>query len=377
MNIDKVLKREGIELVSTINKAKIDSISSKISKKICKTFPEHNLNQKHLYAELSKVNMYFADFDNNTVGAKYYYKNKSMYFNRKYELKKLSDLSIHECIHFIQEKQNANGSLNRFGLYCVNKIKPTGLAINEAAVQLMTVKVNKTQPDYVKYYGLSLYTPSPDYYPIECALLNQIAYFIGTFPIFHSTLYSDDVFKTTFITKTNKKTYNYIESSFDILSEYEDNLSKLLYTLSKNSDKAVGEELNRKIEKYKKLISTITLNIQETILKSCFETEIDKAKDINELVNVKNKLLELKKYLILTNDYNFYDLFCCDILGKIDQKKDFIENYGIKSYYDSQTQYLPILANEKYGLSYFRKIYLKTKKLFSSAKSDNTYTEQQ
>lgn len=375
MNIDKVLKREGIKLVSTINKSKINSISNKISKKICKTFPEHNINQNNLYTELSKVHMYFADFDNNTIGAKYYYKNKSMYFNRKYELKKLSDLSIHECIHFIQEKKNSNGSLSRFGLYCVNKIKPTGLAINEAAVQLMTVKVNKIEPDYVKYYGLSLYTPSPDYYPIECALLNQIAYFIGTFPIFHSTLYSDDVFKTTFITKTNKKTYNYIENAFDILSEYEDNLSKLLYSLSKNNDSTVAQDLNKKIEKNKKLISATALKIQETILKSCFETEIEKAKDINSLVNIKNKLLEFKKYLILTKDYNFYDLFCCDILGKLTQKKKFIENYGIKSYYDSQTQYLPILANENYGLSYFRKIYLKTKKLFSSTKSKNTYVE--
>ena len=186
MNIDKILKKEGIELVSTLNNEKVSSIANKVAKKICSTFPEHNLNQHDIFSELSKVNMYFADFTNNTIGAKYYYKNQSIYFNRKYELKKLSDLSIHECIHFIQEKRNKSGNLDRFGLYCVNKLNPTGLALNEAAVQLMTTKIAKTQPDYVKYYGVNLYTPSPDYYPLECALLNQIIYFIGSFPVFHS-----------------------------------------------------------------------------------------------------------------------------------------------------------------------------------------------
>ncbi len=370
MNIDKVLKKEGIELISTLNSTKVSSIANKIAKKICSTFPEHNLNQNDIYAELSKVNMYFADFTTNTIGAKYYYKNKSIYFNRKYELKKLSDLSIHECIHFIQEKRNHNGNLNRFGLYCVNKLKPTGLALNEAAVQLMTVKATKAKPDYVKYYGLNLYTPSTEYYPIECALLNQIIYFIGSFPIFHSTLYSDDVFKTTFITKTNKKTYNFIEKSFDVLAEYEEHLSKLLYSLSHNNDSSIAEILNKKIDTTKKNISNLTLKIQETILKECFESELEKAKDLNAISSVKNKLLNFKKYLIETDNYDFYNLFSCEMLGKLDEKKAFIENYGIKLYTDETSQYLPILYNENYGISVFRRLYTKTKKVLQSLKKD-------
>lgn len=375
MNIDKVLKKEGIELVSTLNSTKVNSIASKIAKRICSTFPEHNLNQNDIFAELSKVNMYFADFTSNTIGAKYYYKNKSIYFNRKYDLKKLSDLSIHECIHFIQEKRNKNGNLDRFGLYCVNKLKPTGLALNEASVQLMTTKVSKAKPDYVKYYGLNLYTPSTDYYPIQCALLNQIIYFIGTFPVFHSTLYSDDVFKTTLITKTNKKTYRFIKNSFDILAEYEETLSKLLYSLANNNDSSIAEILNKKIETTKKNISDLTLKVQETVLKECFESEINKAKDLGTISDIKSKLLNFKKYLIETENYDFYNLFSCEILGKLNEKKLFIENHGIKLYSDETSQYLPILYNENYGISVFRRVLTKTKKLLQNFRKN--YIEQE
>lgn len=370
MNIDKILKKEGIELVSTLNSTKTNSIATKISKKICSTFPEHNLNQNDLFTELSKINMYFADFSNTTIGAKYYYKNKSIYFNRKYNQKKLSDLSIHECIHFIQEKRNANGSLNRFGLYQVNKLNPTGLALNEAAVQLMTTKISKTKPDYVKYYGVNLYTPSPDYYPLECALLNQIIYFIGSFPVFHSTLYSDDVFKTTLITKTNKKTYKFIENSFDTLAEYEEHLSKLLYSLANNSDSSIAELLNKKIENTKQNIANLTLKIQETILKQCFESEVEKAKDLKTISDIKTKLLNFKKYLIETDNYDFYNVFSCELLGKLDEKKAFIENHGIQLYSNEASNYLPILYNENYGISIFRRTIAKTKKILQSIRKN-------
>lgn len=370
MNIDKILKKEGIELVSTLNSTKTNSIATKISKKICSTFPEHNLNQNDLFTELSKINMYFADFSNTTIGAKYYYKNKSIYFNRKYNQKKLSDLSIHECIHFIQEKRNANGSLNRFGLYQVNKLNPTGLALNEAAVQLMTTKISKTKPDYVKYYGVNLYTPSPDYYPLECALLNQIIYFIGSFPVFHSTLYSDDVFKTTLITKTNKKTYKFIENSFDTLAEYEEHLSKLLYSLANNSDSSIAELLNKKIENTKQNIANLTLKIQETILKQCFESEVEKAKDLKTISDIKTKLLNFKKYLIETDNYDFYNVFSCELLGKLDEKKAFIENHGIQLYSNETSNYLPILYNENYGISIFRRTIAKTKKILQSIRKN-------
>ena len=364
MKNQKILKKEGIELVSTLNEEKVQHIASKVSKKICSAFPEHNLNKNDIYTALSKTNMYFADFTIHTVGAKYYYKNQSMYFNRKFETKKLSDLTTHECIHFIQEKRKPSGALSRFGLYKLNTIKPSGLAINEAAVQLMTVKANNSKSDYVKYYGLDLYTPSPDYYPVGCALLNQIAFFIGTFPIFHSTLYSDDVFQKTFSTKTSSRIYRYIENSFDLIEEYEEKLSKLLYTLSTNNNEIIAQKLNNKIENLKGIISSTILHTQETIIKECFKSEIDNARDLATVDSIKKKLVEFKKYLITKPDYNFYELFSAEVIGKLEEKEAFIKEYGIIHYFEKNNQYLPILAKQQYGVNFFLNIFAKLKKLF-------------
>ncbi len=371
MNYQKILKKEGIELVSTLKQEKIDSVAKKVSKKICSTFPEHNLNQHDIYTALSKTKMYFADFNTQNIGAKYYYKNQSIFFNRNYNSKKLSDLSIHECIHFIQEKRNTNGSLKRFGLYNLNSLKPSGLAINEAAVQLMSVKVNKIKPDYVKYYGLNILTPSPDYYPVQCALLNQIAFFIGTFPIFHSTLYSDDVFKTTFSTKTSSNIFKYIENSFDLIEIYEDKLSKLLYTLSTNNDSMIAKKLNKKIESLKEIISNTILNTQEIILKECFKSEIKNVRDLNTINSIRKKLIEFKELLIQKDYYDFYNIFCGEVLGKLHEKEEFIKNYGIKYYFNDDNQYLPIIYKQKYGINFFINIFSKVKKLFQSESNTN------
>ena len=362
----KVLKKEGIELVSTLDENKVKSISEKVSKKICKAFPEHHLNQHDIYTELIKTNMYFADFNTNNVGAKYYYKNQSMYFNRSFSTKKLSDVTTHECIHFIQERRTRTGNISRFGLYNLKSLKPSGNAINEAAVQLMTVKANKTKPDYVKYFGLDFYTPSPDYYPIECSLLNQIAYFIGTFPIFHSTLYSDDVFKTTFITKTNADTYKYISASFDYIVDLEDHLSKLLYTLSNNNDSAIVQKLNEEIENTKGKLSQVILETQERIITECFNFELSNAKDLDALEEIKIKLLNFKKVLIQNDNYDFYNIFTNQMLGKIEEKENFINTYGIKSYIYEKNLYLPMIVNKNYGISLFTRFFTKLKKLAQS-----------
>ena len=60
--------------------------------------------------------------------------------------------------------------------------------------------------DNVKYYNMELSTESPDYYPLQTALLNEMIYFTGTYPLYHSTLYSNDIFKNTFIAKSSSKT---------------------------------------------------------------------------------------------------------------------------------------------------------------------------
>ena len=87
------------------------------------------------------------------------------------------------------------------------------MGLNEAAVQLMAATATGTEVDKVKYYDLFLVTESPEYYPLQCVLLKEMMYFTGNYPLYHSTLYSDDVFKNTFSSKFGKRAYYKIEKN--------------------------------------------------------------------------------------------------------------------------------------------------------------------
>ena len=61
--------------------------------------------------------MYIADMGFDSAHAKYYHKNNSIYFNKNINFEKLSDVAIHECIHYIQEIRDEHDNTIRMGLY--------------------------------------------------------------------------------------------------------------------------------------------------------------------------------------------------------------------------------------------------------------------
>lgn len=169
--------------------------------------------------------MYFAEFQDCSA-AKYDYKNNAIYFKKDLNFETLETPVVHECLHFIQTVKNKRGKLKRLGLYELSIFNESGMAINEAAVQLMATSIinGENYRESVKYYDLEFLADSPDYYPIECSLVRQMAYFTGTYPLYHSTLYSNDIFKNTFIMKSNEETYNQISYNLDLLVKLQEDV---------------------------------------------------------------------------------------------------------------------------------------------------------
>ena len=60
MSVESDLKKDGIEVIESLDTLKINSIARNISLKICETFPEYGLNQNELFIKLSRLNMYKA-----------------------------------------------------------------------------------------------------------------------------------------------------------------------------------------------------------------------------------------------------------------------------------------------------------------------------
>ena len=368
MSINSTLKKEGINVIGKLNTLEINKIASNISEKICKAFPEHHINQSELFISIARLNMYVADMPNDMAMAKYFYKNNSIYFSKNINFNDLHTLALHECLHFVQELKDKHGKLLRLGLYNLENRNHTGMAINEASVQLMASIANNAQLDTVKYYNMELTTESPDFYPLQTALLKQIIYFTGTYPLFHSTLFSNDVFKNTFIQKSNEKAYQQIEYNFDLILHYEAKLTEATYQLSICSEEDNNfykiKKLNEKIDALKNIIFEKTLETQNTIILNCFNKQFDNIRNLEDIKKFQYDLYNFKHVLILTNNYNFYNDFYRDMMNRLEEKRVFFNKYGDAFSYENLSTDISILEEKTYGFLFFKKLFTKLKLLF-------------
>lgn len=371
MSINSTLKKEGINVIGQLNTLEINKIASNISEKICNAFPEHNINQSDLFISIARLNMYIADFPNDMAMAKYFYKNNSIYFSKNINFNNLHTLALHECLHFMQELKNKHGRLLRLGLYNLENRVHRGLALNEASVQLMASYANKEEIDTVKYYNMEISTESPDYYPLQTALLKEMIYFTGTYPLFHSTLFSNDVFKNTFIEKSNQKTYNQIEYNFDLIMHYESKLSDATYELSVCSDEKGSiskiKNLNAKIDALKSIIFEKTIETQNKIIYECFNKQFENIKTIEDIKQFQYDLYNFKHVIINANDYNFFNEFYCDMMNKLEEKREFLNKYGSMFSYENAMKELSLVESNTYGFKFFKTLFDKLKLLCEEA----------
>lgn len=370
MSTNSRLKKEGIEIVEQLDTLKVNTIAISIASKLCLAFPEHNLNKSELFTSLSRINMYIAKMPEDSAGAKYFYKNNSIYFNKEYDLDEMAKLAMHECIHYIQEFRDANNNLVKMGLY--NCTFNSGLGINEAAVQLMASEANMCPSTSETYYNVSLNTISPNYYPLECALVNQMAYFTGTYPLFHSTLNSNDVFKNTFILKSNKRAYNTIVKNIDLLLDYENDLNYFASELQYANKVSEIKLLNKLIASKKDSITSIFFKTQNLIIESCFISEFNNIRNLEDVKEYKNKLYNFKNIMGSNENYTFYNEFYRKIMESLEKKKEQIEQFGEINLFETSENSLVLVDNTKRALSFVSTFFVKVKKLFGFNKSRDT-----
>lgn len=332
MSIESDLRKDGIRVVDVLDTMSVNKIAHSIATKLCENFPELCFNETDLFAKLSQLNMYKATMLEGMAEANYFYKNTSIYFNEKIAYEDLEEFAIHECIHYIQEVKDKKNNLLRMGLCNFDNLKIVGLGLNEAAVQYITSKVIGIERDFVKYFGVSFRTISPSYYPIECNLIEQMAYLTGETVLFDSTFTSNDKFKNAFIELTSSKTYSEVESLVDEILELEENIIKL------NNKSASYDERNSKVDKlaskidsYKEKIATQYIKAQNLIIKGYFDKAFKNISNLEELDNYRRKLEHFREYIGYTDDYTFYDDYYTEKMSALEHKSNVLENGGIET----------------------------------------------
>ena len=362
MSINSKLKKEGIKIIEQLNTAKVNSIAINVASKLCLAFPEHNLNKSDLFESISRLNMYIASMPLDSSDAKYFYKDNSIYFNENINIEDISTTAIHECLHFIQEFRDSNNNLSKMGLY--NPFSNFGIGLNEAAVQLMASEANMADTTSETYFNISFNTISPDYYPLECCLVNQIANFTGTYPLYHSTLNSNDVFKNTFILKCGKKTYNTIVKNLDKLLSLESDLNYFSNELEYADKLSSIKLLNKLIRKNKEEIISLFFNTQNLIIEKCFKNEFNNIRTMDDLKEFNQKLYNFKNIIGYTDGYSYYNEFYCDMMNTVEQKRNYIETYGNINLFTNVNNDLILVDDPKSTFAFIDTLISKFKKLF-------------
>lgn len=332
MSIEKDLKREGIEVITQIDETIANHISKNIARRIYESFPDYEFTQEDIYRKLTKLTMYRAKMVEGMAEANYFYKNTSIYFNQHIDYEDIEEFAIHECIHYLQEVKDEQNNLLRLGLCTYHHKKPTGLALNEAAVQYTSSIIIGVDADYEKYYNIALYTPSPSYYPVECSLLNEILYFIDKDILFKSTLFSNDNFKNEIIKMSSEKTYNKILTLFDNILKYEEEIIKLnnKIFMYEDGDKKI-DNINKKVAIYKEKIASSYIKAQNIIIKDFFDYEYSNVSNLEELEKFRHRLSNFRSIIGTTENYTYFDDYCAEMMNKLEHKCNVLENGGVET----------------------------------------------
>lgn len=327
MSVESDLKKDGIEVVAKLDTLKINSLARAVATKLCETFPEFNLNQNELFIKLSRLDMYRAKMPEGMAEANYFYKNTSIYFNEHIQDEDLEEFAIHECIHYLQEVKDKKNTLIRMGLCDYTEFKIYGLGLNEAAVQLMASKVNGIPKEFVKYFGISFETNSPSYYPLECCLVNQMAYLVGEDLLFKSTLNSDDDFQIKYSQITSPKVFLSIQGAIDDIINAEEEIIKLNNRIATVDDRNKKvDTMLKKIDELKHEIALTFMRTQNLIISSYFDSTFASITNLEEVENYRKKLYSFKDYLGYVDGYTFFNDYYVSKMEQLEERYNALEN---------------------------------------------------
>ena len=325
MSIESDLKKDGITVIETLDYSSAISITKNVSNKIYSIFPDFGFTAEDLFNRFSKVKMYIANIPAGMSEASYFYKNSSIYFRDGMGLSDLEKFAIHELIHHLQEVKDKNGNLLRLGLCEFKGSKITGMALNEAAVQIITSNVLNYTFETVEYYGLTFSTISPTVYPLICNIVTQMAYITGEDILFDSTFNSNNRFKNKFIALCGKKCYYSIVCNLDKILDIEENIIKLSNTLQQiDLDKSKSDKIMNKISDLKLEIKKIYFLTQELIISAYFNTLYSALSTTTDIENFRKQLYNFQELIGSSHNYYFFNNFYIEMMEKLDSKYEII-----------------------------------------------------
>lgn len=320
MNIENELEKDGIKIIAPLDTLSITLIAKFVAEKFISSLPFYKFNYHNLFTKITRISMYIVDIPLGMSEANYFYKNSSIYFKQGLTLDEMKVLAIHEFIHHFQEIKDNNGMLYRLGLCDFSGMKNHGMAMNEAAVQLISSRILKKEKEDVKYYGIEFSTTSPTYYPLICNLISQMSYITGEDVLLDSTLYSNNNFKNSFMNLCGREAFYKVEKKLDKILNAEE---KIILSTSKLENENISEkeiaQISTKIGNWKKIIQNTFIETQNIILKSYFDEALYNIYSVQDIEEYRKKLYSYKDLIGTIDGYTFFNDYYINKMTKLDE----------------------------------------------------------
>ncbi len=179
---------------------------------------------------------------------------------------------------------------------------------------------------------MSFQTISPSYYPLECCLVNQLAYLVGEDVLFKSTLNSDDTFKNKFAKLTSPKVFMSIQNAIDDILYREEDIIKLNNKIAQIDDRNKKVDgMLEKIDELKGEISLTFMRTQNLIVSSYFDNAFNKIITLEDVESYRRKLYSFKDYLGHTEGYTFFNDYYVSKMEALEKKYNMLENGNVET----------------------------------------------
>lgn len=322
----KNLGNTGIEVIEPLEEEIIVDIVNQVSTRIMTAFPDNKLSYLDIYKTLLDTPMYYARIPKGLSKANYYYKNSSIYFSDRVDLSEVDEFIFHECIHRLQERKDKKGRITRIGVCEVNELSVKATALNEAAIQFVTVKAFNMPEKQLNIYNITL--PSrTEYYPIITNIISQLAFLLGESALIDSTINGNEDFKLVIIDNIGENEYRFIEKSLNDILRIKSEISDIQNNMQLK-DKWEGTENIKylEIEKKSKNIKNIYFDIQNKIYTSYFENLLKRTENDLEVNMILEKLKDYEDYIGVAEDNIAFNLFYSDFTKRAEKRINELKN---------------------------------------------------
>ena len=296
MKIKRELKNLGIKPIEELSVQEKTYIAEKVSTKLA-SLKVLGITHNEILEKLFDAKMYTAEINNNLGKVNYFYKNKTIYFDKSLNILELDENILRECIHYIQDKREKQ---NRMGLCIFEQYKVRGMALNEIGISYISNKLlNKI--NHNKTF----------------TLLKQILLITGEEVFLDSILNNNNKFQEKFMQMVNSENLYYkMQNTLDAMFDLEQITKRLDFEGRKSFN---PQRYLTKINMHKHTLNSKFLEIQWDIYNRYFSRKIEIIDKIEEIKEYKEELFNFNQWLEISEDELKYTNYVTEKIERLNK----------------------------------------------------------